>query len=494
MGTAALAALPGWTKTAFGKPNLRVGILSDIHVTSDADASFFEKALRYFDARKVDAVLVTGDLFTWGSFPELEAVGRAWFKVFPGDRRSDGGPVVRLFVTGNHDVDGFAYGPRFDTLESARASAFYFHREEQWEKVFHEAYEPVTVKTVKGYVFVLRHWMSILGTEKTHKLIRGVPFPDEVSPLPQVMASLKLPEGRPFFYAQHESLDDTVLATWLTGGLKWNNGQDRGQAKAVLDRYPNCVAFTGHCHHSLTDERSIWQGSFTAVNCSCARGWAFTVPGRENGFACPDFNRTPPLEMPRLDNQSVRQGMVMEVYDDRIVLERREWTYDQTLGPDWVIPLFGGRTVPSHGTPKYDFKARAAASRAPVFPANAKLTVRRVKDGRRRDGNGVDVDKRMCEQVWVEFPPITTRGGSPSRGFDFTVCCETRDADIVRVVDECRVFSPNALQTEARDLQSCRCAFPGERVPSNRDVRFTVVPHDCWGNAGAELVSKWMRV
>lgn len=64
MGT---AALPGWTKTAFGKPNLRVGILSDIHVTSDADASFFEKALRYFDARKVDAVLVTGDLFTWGS-------------------------------------------------------------------------------------------------------------------------------------------------------------------------------------------------------------------------------------------------------------------------------------------------------------------------------------------------------------------------------------------------------------------------------------------
>ena len=42
-------------------PNLRVGILSDIHVTALSNADWFEKALRYFDERKVDAVLITGD-------------------------------------------------------------------------------------------------------------------------------------------------------------------------------------------------------------------------------------------------------------------------------------------------------------------------------------------------------------------------------------------------------------------------------------------------
>ena len=41
-------------------PNLRVGILSDIHVTALSNADWFEKALRYFDGRKVDAVLITG--------------------------------------------------------------------------------------------------------------------------------------------------------------------------------------------------------------------------------------------------------------------------------------------------------------------------------------------------------------------------------------------------------------------------------------------------
>ena len=72
-------------------PNLRVGILSDIHVTALSNADWFEKALRYFDGRKVDAVLVTGDLTTWNKLPEFEAVATTWFKVFPGDRRSDGG-------------------------------------------------------------------------------------------------------------------------------------------------------------------------------------------------------------------------------------------------------------------------------------------------------------------------------------------------------------------------------------------------------------------
>ena len=83
---------------------LRVGILSDIHVEGRKKAGLFEKALRYFDAEKVDAVLVSGDLTVHGRLSEHRLVAETWFKVFPDDRRSDGTKIERIFITGNHDL------------------------------------------------------------------------------------------------------------------------------------------------------------------------------------------------------------------------------------------------------------------------------------------------------------------------------------------------------------------------------------------------------
>ena len=34
-----------------------------------------------------------------------------------------------------------------------------------------------------------------------------------------------------------------------------------------------------------------------------------------------------------------RQGMLWKVYDDRIVVRRREFLLGRELGPDWVIPI-----------------------------------------------------------------------------------------------------------------------------------------------------------
>ena len=76
LSTAALGAagfnLPA--RAAGSKPNLRVGILSDVHVTAVSNAEWFEKALRYFDSIKVDGVLITGDLTTWNKKKEFESL------------------------------------------------------------------------------------------------------------------------------------------------------------------------------------------------------------------------------------------------------------------------------------------------------------------------------------------------------------------------------------------------------------------------------------
>ena len=482
-----------------GKPNLRVGVLSDIHVTALANANWFEKALRRFDADKVDAVLVTGDLGTWGKIRELEAVAETWFKVFPNDRRSDGGKVTRLFVTGNHDVEGWAYaGAKNKTLAEAREDGFFFRREEVWDRLFHERYEPVMVREVNGYTFVLRNWLLRLGGKRTAaKYPFEQPYDDEPNPLKEVLARLgdRL-SGRTFFYVQHDPMDNTVNAHWLLGGKRFGVGQDNGYARSCLKGRRNCLALTGHSHFSLTDEESIWQGEFTAVNCSCARGFAFTRPGHENGFAVEDFNRKPPFEMDRFDHGSVRQGMVMDVFDDHVRFERFDLTYGLSLGPDWVVPLFaGGATVPPSGVPKYDFKARAAAVRPPCFAADAKVTVSRVEKGYRRVKAGTaGLDKGYPHpQLRVTFPPVTT-ARSPSRGFDFRVVCSCRaDGQEVKV-QERRVFSPNVYQAEARDVEPCVCNFPVTELQGRGEVRFTVVPYDCWGTEGAPLVSEWVKV
>ena len=474
---------------AAGTRRLRVGVLSDIHITKDSDAEHFVRALRVFDRERADAVLIAGDLTTNGVESELAAVARAWFGTFPDDRRSDGGRIERLFVTGNHDVDGCAYpGAGFRNAEEARPTGFYYNRERMWERHFREPYRTVSVKTVRGYAFVLRHWISILGHDDFKGKWPG--FSDERSPLPELLPTFGLPADRPFFYVQHDQMDDTTNATWLLDGKRWKNGQDRGEARAVLRRYPNCLALSGHCHNSLTDEMSIWQGEFTAVNCSCMAGWEFTPPGRENGLSISDFGRRPPLEMPAVDFRSVRQGMIMDVYDDEIVFRRLDFLRDLSLGEDWRVPLFGGRTVPVSGTPKYDFRARAARAQAPQFPGNAALRVERTSHGHRREAAGIWPDKAECEQVTVTFPSVTVARGSPSRAYEFVVRCESRAS----AVDERRVFSPGVMQAESLEPAECACAFPGERIPADADVRFTVTPYDCWGNAGNPLSGDWVRV
>ena len=474
-------------------PNLRVGILSDVHVDSERPAENLERALRYFDRRKVDAVLITGDLVTWNRKSEFRLMAETWFKVFPDDRRSDGAKVERLFITGNHDVDGFAYpGAKYKSLDEAKADGFFFHREEYWREFFHEDYRPVSVKTVKGYTFVLRNWLSVLGRNgDLPPIAKEAGCTAEPNPTADFLASLDLPEDRPFFYAQHEMPNDTVNASWLVKGERWVNGHDDGTATRFLSKHPNVIAFSGHCHNSLTDEMSIWQGAFTAVNCSCNCGFVFTAPGRENGWSIDDFNRDPPFEMAPIDIYSVNQGLVMEVYDDAVVLERHDLRHGHRLGPDWVVPT--GLNAPK----PYTIENRLKAAKRPVFPAKAEVRVWKG-EGRGRAADGMGVAKEGHAQVFVSFPAVRTADGSPVRAWDYAVRAEFAAGDVVKTLCERCVFSDGSFYAEEDETKPVLCAFGRRDIPfrtgSLQKVRFVVTPRSCWGIEGEPIASSWMTV
>ena len=489
VGGACLAAAKAFAVNG-RTPNLRVGILSDVHVNNERPAQNFERALRYFDARKVDAVLIAGDLVVDNRLREFKLMAGTWFKVFPDDRRSDGVKIERLFVTGNHDVDGFAYGAKYKSLAEAKEDGFFFNREKFWRELFHEDYKPVSVKTVKGYTFVLRNWLSHVGPGAS-PIAKEAGCKPEPNPTEEFLASLDLPKDRPFFYVQHEMPNDTVNATWLVKGVRWQNGHDNGTSTKFLSKYPNVIAFSGHCHNSLTDELSIWQGAFTAVNCSCNCGYVFMAPGRENGWSCDDFRMDPPLEMPPIDIFKVNQGLVMEVFDDSVVLERHEFRYGHRLGPDWVIP-----TGPNAPQP-YTVEKRLKVAKKPAFPAGAEVKVWQG-EGFGRDATGMKRAKEKHAQIFVSFPAARTKDGSPVRGWDYAVRAEFLVGDAVKTLRERCVFSEGAFYAEEDETEPVVCAFNRndlpKKVPARQMVRFVVTPRSCWCVEGEPIVSPWMVI
>ena len=431
-----------------GKPNLRLGIVGDLHVNCKAETAAFRAALVHFRAANVDGVILTGDMANTGLTDQLEMVGEVWREVLPDDKAADGRKVEKLFIYGNHDTDGYGKEDlaRLYPDEKERDRHYLTaHQAESWERVFGEPWKGVWAKTVKGYVIIGAHW----GHEK------------EVGPfLAAEGEKLGLKGRRPFFYVQHPHLKDTVQGPWA-----W--GQDDGSSGDALTHYPNAVAFSGHSHYSLTDERTIWQGyTFTAVGTS-SLGYIYAQDRRENGES--------PVggEMPLLNERASSQGMLMEVYDDRIVLQRLDFTTGGKLGADWVVPLDGSRP--------YNREKRAARAIAPEFAEGARVEVSRAM-GRNRAGASSD-------QVTVAFPPALD--SKTSRVFDYEVRALVYDEDVDHETCARRVLATDfhlPLTRRAKELQ--KCVFAASDLPSGRWIRFAVRPIECYGRKGREIFSE----
>lgn len=115
-----------------GRPRVSFGVLSDIHINPRAacdavrarmglgpiatgrhryvETDIFEKALRWFDERGCDGVMIAGDMADDGLRSQFQAVADCWYVVFPNDASTrDGRPVEKLFIGGNHDFLGVHY-------------------------------------------------------------------------------------------------------------------------------------------------------------------------------------------------------------------------------------------------------------------------------------------------------------------------------------------------------------------------------------------------
>ena len=456
-------------------PNIRLGVASDVHflldpktrsLRKDWDEATLVHALKYFRERKVDAVVLAGDLSESGLIDEMQLVMDAWQSVFPEDRGADGRKVERLFICGNHDIDAPLWadaGPAKRAAElwpdeaERRRHLIRTDRAAAWQKVFREPYAPIWTKTVKGYTFFGAHWGGDAGTPGVGDFI--------------AREAAKLDPRKPFFFIQHPHLRGTCYGDWA-------GGHDDGSATRALEKFPNAIAFSGHSHYALTDERTVWQGAFTSIGTGSLR-----YVGQPRHEFPEGFENTPSSGTMRAaetdakkmmglfwGNYSVRHGMIASVYDDRLVLERRDFLSDKTLGDDWVVPF------PATAGGDASFAKRRARHSAPQFAAGAAVKV--------SDGNAKNRAGKSLPSVTVTFPPANAGKG---RAYYYEVAAVDEEG-AERIAK--RVLSEGWCDPVggSRYVQNVSCVFAKDELP--KIVRsFRVRPAGFFGAKGRAIES-----
>lgn len=316
-GGRVFAAPPGWKPPK--DANLVFGVVSDTHLRTRHSSSgkpghnwpdkYFAAALKYFKEQNVDAVVHCGDFAHRGQVEEMRFHARVWNKTFPKGLAPDGHRVEKLFVTGNHDTEGAAYGDFVaknypDPVVRAK-HVLQTDMAANWERIWGEKYEPVWHKEVKGYHFFGRN----------HK----VPLGEVASCLKKYAAALSESKARkrPFFYMQHSR------PLW-----------DARKVLRHLCRGCSPLAFFGHNHWSASNWNviSLYMGGVPCIEVpSCEPRGCGGLVG--DAWICKG-------KIEKTDKTGKgRQGYVVRVYDDMLVISRREFALGGSLGADWVMPL-----------------------------------------------------------------------------------------------------------------------------------------------------------
>lgn len=464
--SAAFLAAPG----LYAGPGarLRFGLLSDAHVVTKPNPNAiqccltFEPALRYFESRKADAVLCCGDLTDFGTPTSLRRVGEIWDRVFPGGRRSDGAPVVNLFHFGDHDMGGYAHKYGWGPEESEDPAELKtpicdVDYAKLYEECFHLPFAPIMVRDVKGYRF-------LLANHPPHS--KATACGCRIPGLAEFLAKNAPAGDRPFFYSQHRIPRGTLLDDEL-------ECCDIGETAKALEKYPNAIAFCGHGHKNCADERSLWQGAFTALHVPSIN-YCTTRPGYQNGYSkgdgsIEDFDK---WNMPRANIFRAQQGLFATVYADRMVVERRDFHNGLPLGPDWVIPL-------PKANGRVSWAARAKTAGVPQFPKGAAVTV--------TEDRGKNRAKREFDRIGLRFP-VVHAAGRTLRAAYYEVTATAGEKEIFRR----KVLAPGIFWADEKDKGPVEFFCARTDIPEDLREKtvFSVRPMNDFGKGGRPLVCK----
>lgn len=239
-------------------PILRFAVTSDIHMRENEDVDFNSRenlrkflstAYKYTEGKsyaKLDGIFFAGDMTQSGTDKEFTD-----FFAIVNEMTKDE-TVVRA-VLGNHEF----YATKYDdgTNTDIRYSDTSVQNTNERFKHY-GGYDTVDAHLViGGYHFI---FLSMDRYDKSQSNF----FTDEKLEWLETELEKAAEDDstgkKPIFVFQHEPPKDTMLGSGKTAS-------DADLTK-VLAKFPQVVDFSGHTHRPVTDPRSIWQDTFTALS------------------------------------------------------------------------------------------------------------------------------------------------------------------------------------------------------------------------------------
>lgn len=389
------------------EPLLRFGAISDNHLDTKHPDSWerTRMAFEFFKKQKVVFFVDAGDVANTYQ-PEMFKLWRKMYLEVFNDEKSR--PDF-LMIPAGHDKSG---------AESTAKGYAEFVR-----LTGSGAVNPV--KVVNGFHFVsLAQWENLRILQKN---------------LEAAVAASK--PGQPVFVITH------VPPTATTGGSGLRD-RGKGTLRSLLNKYPQVIALSGHTHSRLIDERSIWQGEFTAVNLGtlayCSNG----------GIANPT------------DRPTSYDASIWEVYTDRVVIRRFNLRSGKELFPDkpWQVALpFDKATAP------YRTEARQKLP-VPSFRSGQKVGFKPEFMGDLRWGKLV-----------LPLPEVEPMGVA---GYSVNVESKKHQGNFEHfgIISFTRWQLPGKVE---------EFAFPAGYLDADRDYRVTVTPLGYYGGRGNSITGEF---
>lgn len=325
-------------------PDLRLTVLSDIHVTHFDEPLYegyksLERALRFHTEKlpASDAFLFTGDTVYQVEASTKPVCEKLYTEIYDRAKSLFARYIPtkpRVMIMGNHEY------PQSNADETMTRDA---------QEMFKNAYgQDMNVHTtVKGFHVIgvsMRSWKATVWADN-EAFIRT-----------EVEKAVAEDPHKPVFLMLHNPIPDT---TAFSG--QYCKGHYSDEFCAWVRTKPQLIVMAGHCHNVNEDDSCIYQDGFTAIN----------IPIVAVGYMRFDGNGAPGF---RNDNGSVfgkSQSVMIEVKDNVVRVTSYDLVNEKVVNV-WEIDV--GGIVDGTTKPLYTKEARDAWG-APEFASDAAVTV-----------------------------------------------------------------------------------------------------------------------
>ncbi len=292
------------------EPVMRIGVVTDTHVKKSKNScELLKGAFKVFKQHHAKMIINVGDIADVYNEQAYRNYRDTVSEVFPDAATRP----LELFVYANHDVIGRKKENPFKVFKDVK-------------KHLHISHDPYHIQEFKGYYFLI------------------VPQFVNMKIYSEMLKEVAAKAGdKPFFVIDH------IPAPNTTNGAGGNS-----KRKELLSKYPQTVVLCGHAHSTLTNERAIWQGEYTAVNAGALHTYGIALQGVPR--------QTFPGDM----------FLLLEVYKDKLVFRRFSASTQKEYKADapWSIPLpFDPKTAP------YRTEKRYAEEIAPEFAPGSAVKI-----------------------------------------------------------------------------------------------------------------------